>query len=148
VACYRVKPYPTLHNSMAYQHCDGMQQYGIPAPLPTVKHYINIINSELRKIQLNFVLFQQYFHIMKQEYQQIFFQSNTIIYSTIISTTLSILTCHHQVQQEQNSTNHLKMFFHLFCNIQKRTIFNPICCQGVSISTPHPLKKKALNIHN
>jgi len=57
-----------VHNSMAYQHCDGTQQYVIPAPLLTVKHYIKIINLELRRIQLIVVLFQQYYHIMKQEY--------------------------------------------------------------------------------
>ena len=86
-----------VYNSMAYQHCDGTQQYGIPAPLLAVKHYISIINLELRRIQLIFVLFQQYYHIMKQEYQHTFSQSNTVIYSTIISTTLFNLTCHHQI---------------------------------------------------
>jgi hypothetical protein len=102
---------------------DGTQQYGITAPLLAVKHYMNIINLEFRKIQLIFVLFQQYYYIMKQENQQILSQSNTIIYSTIISTTPYGLKGHHKVEQEYNSTNSLKTFFHMFCNIQKKEHF-------------------------
>jgi hypothetical protein len=41
--------------SLSYTHthadcffvCDGLQQYSVPAPLLTVTHFMNIINSEL-----------------------------------------------------------------------------------------------------